>query len=120
MVASLAAAALAFLVGLTFRAFIYQDGVIALNEALRRSPWLLMSMTTAGFMAIMVQDRPISKRISAQGQRWKDAFTLSVALGLASAVVQWLLPYTKQWLLPYAQEPAAGAPVIWAIDPSGR
>ncbi len=115
VVASLAAAALAFLVGLTFRAFIYQDGAIALNEALRRSPWLLMSMTTAGFMAIMVQDRPISKRISAQGQRWKDAFTLSVALGLASSVVQWLLPYTKQWLLPYAQEPAAGAPVIWAI-----
>jgi len=105
--ATLAAGVLAFLVGLTFRVFIYQDAVIAFDKALQNSPWLLVSMTVAGVMAMLVQDRPASDADVARRMRWRDAATLSIALGVASAVVQSILPYTQAF--------PGNRPAIWGI-----
>jgi hypothetical protein len=105
--ATLAAGVLAFLVGLTFRVFIYQDAVIALDKALQNSPWLLVSMTVAGVTAMLVQDRCASNAKAARLMRWRDAATLSIALGVASTVVQSILPYTQAF--------PSGRPMLWGI-----
>jgi hypothetical protein len=105
--ATLAAGVLAFLVGLTFRVFIYQDAVVAFDKALQNSPWLLISMTVAGVMAMLVQDRPARDVQAARRMRLRDAATLSIALGVASAVVQSILPYTQAF--------PSTRPVLWGI-----
>jgi hypothetical protein len=105
--AAFAAGILAFVVGLTFRVFIYQDAVVALDKAFQNSPWLLVSMTVAGVMAALVQDRPMSKSTGGLRSRCRDAVTLSLALGISSAVVQWILPYT--------QKVPSNRPIIWGI-----
>jgi hypothetical protein len=105
--ATLAAGVLAFLVGLTFRVFIYQDAVVALDKALQNSPWLLISMTVAGVMAMLVQDRCARDIKAARRMRWRDAATLSIALGVASTVVQSILPYTQAF--------PSSRPMLWGI-----
>ena len=105
--ATLAAGVLAFLVGLTFRVFIYQDAVVAFDKALQNSPWLLISMTIAGVMAMLVQDRPPRDVEAARRMRWRDAATLSIALGAASFVVQSILPYTQAF--------PSSRPMLWGI-----
>jgi hypothetical protein len=105
--ATLAAGVLAFLVGLTFRVFIYQDAVVAFDKALQNSPWLLISMTIAGVMAMLVQDRPPRDAEAARRMRWRDAATLSIALGVSSFVVQSILPYTQAF--------PSSRPMLWGI-----
>lgn len=105
--ATLAAGVLAFLVGLTFRVFIYQNAVMAFDKALQNSPWLLVSMTVAGVMAMLVQDRPPIDPKAARRLRWRDAATLSIALGIASMVVQSILPYTQAF--------PSNRPIAWGI-----
>jgi hypothetical protein len=105
--ATLAAGVLAFLVGLTFRVFIYQDAVIAFDKALQNSPWLLISMTVAGVTAMLVQDRPAIDAQAARRLQLRDAATLSIALGVASVVVQSILPYTQAF--------PSNRPMLWGI-----
>lgn len=105
--ATLAAGVLAFLVGLTFRVFIYQDAVVAFDKALQNSPWLLVSMTVAGVTAMLVQDRPAIDAQAARRLQLRDAATLSIALGVATVVVQAILPYTQNF--------PSNRPILWAV-----
>lgn len=94
--AGIAAAVLAFTIGLAFRTLIYQDGEEALRRALESSPWLLISITVAVVVSMLVQDaRTFENAARRQRRRWSDAAILAVALGVAAVVVQLLLPYTR-------------------------
>ncbi len=56
---------------------------------------------------MLVQDRPARDAQAASRMRWRDAATLSIALGIASAVVQSILPYTQAF--------PSTRPVLWGI-----
>ncbi len=93
--AGVAAASISFVIGLAFRALIYQNGERALQSAIQKSPWLLISFTVAAVVAILIQDRPPSERLRAH-RRWIDGLVMGISLGVASVAVQYLLPYTQR------------------------
>lgn len=90
LTAGLAAAALAFVVGLAMRILIHQSAAEALQEAVDKSPWLLMSFTVALMTAMLIQDGP-GPAIARSWRRWWDAGVFALALGVTMLVVQVLL-----------------------------
>jgi hypothetical protein len=99
--AGLAAAALAFVIGLVFRIVRLHDGGDALLNALQNSPWLLTTFTLAFVMAILVQDTRGAKNTQHDTYRsWRDAIVLAAALGASTLVVQFLLTFTRDGYVP--------------------
>jgi hypothetical protein len=87
--AGAAAASISFVIGLAFRALIYQDGERALASAVHKSPYLLIIFTVAAVVAFLIQDRPPSERPRThRRQRWIDGLWMGLSLGIASAAVQ--------------------------------
>jgi putative Mn2+ efflux pump MntP len=105
VVAGLAAAVAAFVIGLAFRMLIYQDAGKALHIAGQRSPWLVVSFTLAVLMAALIQDTddfatPTARTV----HRWRDALVLALGLTAAGVVVVLLLQHTDP----------QHAPSVWA------
>jgi hypothetical protein len=95
--AGLASVVLAFVVGLLFRTLIFQNGYLALEDAVTKSPWLLMTFTLAVGTAILVQDpRGFAAPPRMQRRRWLDSISMALALAAAGALIQFLLHYTDR------------------------
>jgi hypothetical protein len=94
--AGLSGAALSFTAGLIHKLIKQKDVMLALKDAVERSPWLLITFTLAVTVAVLIQDR-----FDAQGHRKApgrlfDAGIVAAALAVAMIATQFLFSLLRE------------------------
>lgn len=94
--AGLSGAALAFIAGLIHKLVKQKDTMLALTDAVERSPWLILWFTLAVTIAVLIQDR-----YDAQGRRKTpgrlfDAAIVATALAVAMIATQFLFSLLRE------------------------